>query len=441
MKKTKTIFALILTALLALSLPVAALAQASDGYDIINPYDSVDWESWKCYKAQLHSHTRYSDGKMHISDVVEEYYRQGYDILAITDHGVVNKGWNIKPDLVPISSYYQYISLLKPLSEERYAQITSGSDREGRPMLDVAKGIEMNGMVIQKNHVNGYFCGWGQGDYGIENDFETPVKNTHLSGGISVINHPGDFIKSSGDVSIASDIKNIRFFGDLFLKYESCVGMEIFNRIDTVVRNDRILWDNILQYTIPHGVNVWGFSNDDSHILSDIGLTAEYFMMPELSNAALKTAMQEGTFFACSKIARNELGNDFVGNGEYAQIERITVNDEDDSISLNISSASPYSVEWISNGEIIAVGDSINLSEHRESISCYVRAQIKNEGGIVMTQAFICDDGNLPSLIKPSAPEKQYTGIFGTIIELFRLIKNTKIFVLLTKAFEAIAKR
>ena len=37
----------------------------------------------------------------------------------------------------------------------------------------------------------------------------------------------------------------------------------------------------------------------------------------------------------------------------------------------------------------------INLSEYKDKISCYVRCQLKGDGGICLTQPFICDDGNL----------------------------------------------
>ena len=48
------------------------------------------------------------------------------------------------------------------------------------------------------------------------------------------------------------------------------------------------------------------------------------------------------------------------------------------------------------DGEIESV---ICLSDFSDEISCYVRAQLLGEGGVLMTQPFICDDGNMERLI------------------------------------------
>ena len=55
-------------------------------YTITSPYDGVDWDNWKQYKASLHSHTDASDGGQSIEESVKSHYDLGYQILAITDH-------------------------------------------------------------------------------------------------------------------------------------------------------------------------------------------------------------------------------------------------------------------------------------------------------------------------------------------------------------------
>ncbi len=395
MKNTKKLVSVLLVVSLFVTVMLPLTASAANvSYDITSPYETVDWDSWKQYKAQLHTHTLYSDGTMDVKDVVEEYYRLGYDILAVTDHGVVNKGWNRVPEVLDLIGYNQYINDFEPMSQERYEEITiHGTGRDGRPMLDVPQGIEMNALVIRKNHINGFFCGYGQGILGIEEDYENVIAGTHAAGGITFINHPGDFIGASGDLSRARDYNQLKVFIDPLMKYDSCVGIEIFNLRDTTDRADRVLWDTILQYTIPQGKNVWGFANDDSHALEDIDVTRDIMLMPELSNEALRTAMENGTFFACSRYAHLEMGDDFVGEGDYADIHEVIVDDQRDTISVV---ASNYDViEWIADGEIIATGETLSLAEHSDEIGCYVRFQIKNEGGIVCSQPFVCDDGDM----------------------------------------------
>lgn len=395
MKKSKKLVSVLLVVSLLASfvLPLSASA-AVVSYDITSPYDDIDWDSINQYQAMLHAHTLYSDGTVDVKDVVETYYSLGYDILAITDHGVVNKGWNRVPDVLDLIGYNQYINKFEPMSQERYEEITiHGTGRDGRPMLDVPLGIEMNALVVRKNHVNGFFCGYGQGILGEEENYETVIAGTHAAGGITFINHPGDFIAANKENGRAEDYNQLKVFIDPLMKYDSCVGIEIFNLRDTTDRADRILWDTILQYTIPQGKNVWGFANDDSHALDDIDATRDIMLMPELSNEALRTAMENGTFFACSRYARYEMGEEFVGEGEYAQIHEVIVDDEKDTISVV---ASDYDViEWIADGEIIATGESISLAEHSDEIGCYVRFQIKNKGGIVCSQPFVCDDGDM----------------------------------------------
>jgi len=396
-KKLISIVLVLFTLLNVLS--VSVFAKNTVSYTITSPYETVDWDTYKQYKTQLHAHTLYSDGFMDVKDVVEEYYRQDYDILAITDHGVVNKGWDEMPEMLPIIGYNKLLYDLSPVSKERYEEITTGVGRDGRPMLDVNQGIEMNGVVMRKNHVNGFFCGAFQGDWGEEEDYISPVKATHEAGGISFIAHPGDFYSINGNRERAEDYNYLNIYIEPLLEYESCVGMEIFNERDTVAGADRIIWDNVLMYTVPRGKVVWGFSNDDSHVIENIGVTAEIMLMPELSNDALRTAMENGAFFACSRIAKNEMGDEFEGTGEYAEIEKITVDEEQDIITVTANNYD--TIEWVSDGEIIATGNTFNLRENSSKLGSYVRFQIKNDGGIVMSQPFVCDDGNMEAKMIP----------------------------------------
>lgn len=421
MSKKITSVLLVVSLLVSFVLPLSVSA-VSVSYDITSPYETVDWDTWNQYKAQLHTHTLYSDGTMDVKDVVEEYYARDYDILSISDHGVVHKGWDKVPEMLDIIGYNQYINNLTPVSAERYKELTTGADRDGRPMLDVPFGIELNGLVVRKNHINGFFADYGQGILGEEEDFETVIAGNSAAGGITFINHPGDFLAANRDESRARNYNDLKVFIDPLLKYDSCVGIEVFNCMDTADRADRIIWDSILQYTIPQGKNVWGFSNDDSHYLDQIGITQELMLMPELTNEALRTAMENGTFFACSTYARKEMGEDFVGTGDYATIKYIDIDDDKDEISVVASNYDE--IEWIADGEIIATGETINLREYSDEISCYVRFQIKNEGGIVLSQPFVCDDGDMSDdgakIPEAKEPNNIIAAFFKELLDMLR---------------------
>jgi histidinol phosphatase-like PHP family hydrolase len=392
-------------------------------YKITNPYETVNWNTWNHYKANLHTHSAVSDGLNSMPRVVEEYYKQGYDILAMTDHGSVNRGWNVLPQPVPILGYPSIINWPRKMTQARYEEVTTGSDRGGRGMTDVPYGIELNAGVIRKNHVNGFFCDYGQNMWGKENDFETPIAGVEKAGGLSHINHPGDWLGSSGDVNIAKDPKNIKFFADLLKKYHSCLGIEVLNEHDSATRNDRVLWDGLLESCIPAGRNVWGFSNSDSHLLQDINTEFEYFMMPSNTVANVRTAMENGTFFACGRFARPELGDSFVGVGDVPSVTNIIVNDAADQIT--IQGTGYDKIEWIAKGEVIATGNNIDLNAYESQIGHYVRAQLIGPGGICFTQAFALDDGSPP----PTEPTEN---IFVKMWDDFVFsLKSTRIYVLI----------
>ena len=140
-------------------------------------------------------------------------------------------------------------------------------------------------------------------------------------------------------------------------------------------------------------------------------------LMPELSNEALRTAMENGTFFACSRIARPEMGEEFEGTGDYAKIEKITVDEKKDIITVTANNYD--AIEWISDGEIIATGASFDLRENSEKLGSYVRFQIKNKGGIVMSQPFVCDNGNMEQFLI-EYPQQEPLSFFDKIAESIR---------------------
>ena len=117
-----------------------------------------------------------------------------------------------------------------------------------------------------------------------------------------------------------------------------------------------------------------------------------------------------GRFFSIARYAKNELGEDFVGEGPYPFVNGMVIDDENDIIK--ISGVNCSVIEWIADGEIIKsdkidtdgeLTSEIRLTDYEENISCYVRAQLKGRGGICMTQAFVCDDGNMERFIDPDA--------------------------------------
>ena len=363
-----------------------------DSYVITNPYKDVIWNgdnAWGAYKGNLHTHTTFSDGTEDLKSMAEEYYNQGYDVIANTDHGVVSKPWNQKPQTVfPLN----VISIGKPndvLSAERMQEIIGGVGRDGRGMIQVPLGIELQAATVYKSHVVGLYGGWGQNWIGFSTDYRIPIAGTQKSGGVSIIAHPGDWLKSESNPAAAKDPANVNFFADILRDYESCLGIEIYNGSDGVTRQDRVLWDQLLMRLMPEKRPVWGFSNDDSHNLGDIGRTAEILFMPSNTADNVRTSIETGAFLACSRRDRIRLP-EFTGDKDkpYPGITSIVV--EGNTITLEANNYD--TIEWIADGEIVGTGLSIDLTNPK--ITSYVRAQLIGDGGITATQPFGVDKGD-----------------------------------------------
>lgn len=382
----KTLCAIMSAVMLFTLAAFAVSAESEIDYTIVNPYKAVDWNTWGAYKANLHTHSTASDGKIDLPDMVEIYYDLGYDVLAMTDHGVINPGWNKCRRIYPP---FNLLQKLTKMSDEDYTRITTGSDRGGRGMTDVTGGIEINMAVISKTHVNGYFTQYGSGVWGRENDYETAAAKIEKAGGYSVLNHVGDWVNSNNYPDRSHEDVFIKYFADIFTKYPSCLGMEIINNTDNVTRADRALWDELLKVVIPKGRNITAFADDDSEVESDIGRSFEMIMMPENTLENVKTAMANGTLFACSKYARTEIGNDFIGTGEVPLVKNIKVDQEANTIELTLDQSRNCSaVEWVYDNKVIATGNKIDLNDYEDDLGCYIRFQLKGEGGITYSQAF-----------------------------------------------------
>ena len=468
MKKTKKLLAVIcVVAMLAGVLSTAGYAAKADrDYTIINPYANVDW-SWDQYKADLHSHTTASDGSDSLKDMLEVNYKYGFDIYAVTDHGTVNYSW-AKQDVIPALKVF--VDMKNPGTEmialnpdggltfegDRYSLVTENGDdyyyqtyadgTEGQKMLRVPFGIENNPSSLNNAHVNSWFVDYGHGILGGTSDYETPIKAVDELGGLSVINHPGEYTNARDEdcTADAYDYSNSTYkyyidkFTTLLRKYPTCMGIDMNSKGDSRTRFDRKLWDILLMNLAPEGRNVLGLASSDAHSVG--AAYTGYTMMPLAENTSenLKAAMSAGAFFAASKKLGNneelkEICNYLLKNGdaeakaiandvlarqaddynakyeapldvEAPYINAVVVDDAEDSITLDTTD--DLCIRWIANGKTIAYGNSIDLDEYGANLGSYVRAEIFGVGGIVYTQAFLLEYDGAP--IDTTEEEKFY---------------------------------
>ena len=435
MKKTaKKLICITLSLVMLLSVSVMALA-SGEGYTIVSPYADVVWEgenAWGAYKGSLHSHTTYSDADVDLATMVKEYYNQGYDFLANADHGITGKAWNRHQTFLPLYAYQTLLgNKVAHLTDEEFEGITTGTYPtadgavRGKKMTCVVGANELNNLTLTKSHVNGYFLpeGVGDGFGGRENGYELAISFIEKQGGLSHINHPGDFLESNKNIDAVSDKENVAFFGDLLLKYDSCLGIEVFNENNGVTPYDRILWDNLLMYCLPYGKNVIGFSNTDAHRTKDIDTSFSVFMMEENTVDNIKETMQSGAFFA---VTRRLTENSIIGPEKEIDARNTDIpypvftKVEVDGHTVNVTAENADTIQWIADGKVIAKGSitdgaySLDLDtiEGAEDFT-YVRAELFGKGGICLTQALVIDDGS--EALSYSAP-KGFDAIIKNII-------------------------
>ena len=449
MKNIKKVLSVLLTVLMIMQLGAVCLtAGAAGDYKIVSPYADVIWEgddAWGAYKGTIHTHTTYSDGEETLPAMIKEYYNQDYDFVAIADHGITGVEWNKAPDTQLLYTYQLLIdNPYEHLTDEEFEGITSGTypltngTPRNKKMVCVTGANELNYVSLTKNHVNGFFldADKGNGFAGGENEYgyEKALKFVEDNGGLSHINHPGDWLATNSNPDAVNDEANIKFFGDLILKYKSCLGMEVFNERNGTTGYDRILWDNLLMYTLPYGKTVIGYSNTDAHYLRDVNSSFSVFMMEENTVENIKKTMQSGALFG---ITRKLRPNDTIGpyDGKeldvmenigmpYPMFSKLTV----DGHKITASVTDAEFVQFIANGKVVGgkmpvdgngtVTLDLDKIEGAEDFQ-YVRVEIFGEGGICVSQAMIIDDGTKPlDFVAPELTfaEKVKNFFRGTII-------------------------
>lgn len=455
MRKFKRIAALVIAAAMLVTAAPMAFATADVDYEITSPYENLDFASLNQYKADLHSHTTFSDGHDTLPAQTERHYELGFDIYAITDHGTVSYGYTTQEfnDPLKLISWIKngdvYTDVLAAsgktsdgidyrvdtdpaTKDEYYIETVDGVD--GQAMMRVPFGNEQNPTSFNNAHVNTWFADYGHGVLGGTSNYESPIAAVDEMGGLSVINHPGEYTNARDEETqdSAYDVDDpvynykINKFINLLLEYDTCLGIDINSKGDGRTRYDRKLWDILLQRIVPHGRNVYSIATTDAHNLdiADSGYTT--ILMKDLTSADLKDAMAKGQMFACSKYIGNTIemeaykaiaseintpeaaqlvqmldtalstGEKFYA-GEDAIVPVVTdvvIDETNDTITLETENVTV--IRWIADGKEIASGATIDLDDYSDKIGSYVRAEIVGVGGVMYTQAFTLDYDGAP---------------------------------------------
>ncbi|MBR2411971.1 MAG: hypothetical protein IKB08_09650 [Clostridia bacterium] len=436
-KKSKKALSVFLSVLLIMITMAPALAFADEkNYIIENPYEEIDWEAWGEYKTQLHCHTNASDGFLTIDEFVRIHYAANFDIVALTDHGTINQGWNNEPELVPLMRLIKKertnMADIIPIPQDEYEAYLDGTNdnityttKDGytltrtheNGMLDVPKGIELNmATPVADCHLTGYFSDYGQGLAGVFGDYETPSKGVMEAGGISYLSHVGEYVYTDKDsqnyVGQLVDDYYPTKFARLFLDYQgSSLGMGINSATDAHTRCDRILYDQILQKTIPNGVVPWGNTFADSHNENAVNDAYTMCWMPELTLEAFRECQEKGQYFSVSHYSNGvELNGmeempGFIEQDVYDTkaywldntpgVTKITVDQDADTITVEGKDANI--ITWVSNGNVIKREElkdgKATLDLHKDELLAepylYVRFYLSGDNGICYAQPMV----------------------------------------------------
>ena len=277
MKNFKAAIALILAVLMTVPFAVISFAAEEDGsYEITNPYENINWDEVTTYKTALHTHTNASDGDDTLKASLQRHAETGFDIVATTDHGTVNYSWSENSENKLIYGAMSLIGktegAIVALGNEgefengvSYSVVTENGDdylvlEDGSKILRVPFGNENNAISVNA-HVNSWFAYY---ENNLPSDYRTAILGVDKAGGLSVINHPGEYTQARYEL-YEEDAYNMdnwsynyyinKFYGYIN-NYESCIGIDINSKGDGRTRYDRKLWDVMLGMAAESGKTV-----------------------------------------------------------------------------------------------------------------------------------------------------------------------------------------
>ena len=238
----------------------------------------------------------------------------------------------------------------------------------------------------QFNHHNDFFTGRQGQEFA---SLQESYAYTYALGGMQIINHPGQYWSIDNTYS-ETQKDGPGWHATNFETFPSLIGLEVYNQGNRRP-NDRILWDQILQRTMPNRP-VYGYSCDDAHNNDQLFRNYNYMLMEDLTTDELKDAMRKGESYFCYEPAGT-------GNGKAPRISAIHVDETAQTITIEANGL----VHWIyatdktssaassARSTVVGIGDTFCYAGYQGS---YVRAFITNVFGETCTQPISFKDKN-----------------------------------------------
>lgn len=345
-----------------------------------NPYQAIDWASVNQYKGNFHTHTTQSNDASDgftTAYVVDRYHAAGYKILSLTDHDYNPYPWELFPQYmssVPARDPAALGMLAVPGNELSKDNTNSWSERTGG----------------QFNHHNDFFTGRQGQEFA---SLQESYAYTYALGGMQIINHPGQYWSIDNTYS-ETQKDGPGWHATNFKTYPSLIGLEVYNQGNRRP-NDRILWDQILERTMP-ARPVFGYSCDDAHNDDQLFRNYNFMLMEDLTTEELKDAMRKGETYFCYEPKGS-------GEGKAPRISDIEVDDANKTITIETDGL----VYWIygtdktssaassTRSSVVGIGKTFHYNGYQ---GAYVRAFITNAYGETCTQPFGFIDSTLTNV-------------------------------------------
>jgi hypothetical protein len=215
-------------------------------YTILNPYNC----DGDYLKAQLHTHTNKSDGKLSPDELVKRYKGLDYSFLAITDHD-------------RITEYHEF-------DDEKFLTISGEEMTQSGPFWPL--GHHISRLFVKKRLK--------------ERGLQSRIDRTHREGGVVVINHP----------SSISGLGTQCWQPHQLMKIKDYCLIEIVNHFSETEKNISY-WHGLLKHYGPERF-IWGIATDDAHKEEDINKDWIMIRVPEISEKALYNSLKKGCLYA-----------------------------------------------------------------------------------------------------------------------------------------------
>ena len=232
------------------------------------------------YKANLHCHTTLSDGKMTPQEVKEYYLKNGYNIVAYTDHSTF--AWHkelLSEDFLPIAGFEAAWTCLDPDVIPLKFKLCH---------INFLASVPDNAVVIPESHAY---------DVGVINRY---IRDMKKLGWVCTLNHPGWSLQTSEEINALTGLD----------------GFEVYNHGSQVNDNNGESQGYWARY-LNNGSRAFAVATDDNHSGYDAqgrvgpgdNTLGGYICisMPKLTYDNFIDAFKNGRFYASTGVEIKEL--------------------------------------------------------------------------------------------------------------------------------------